>query len=301
MNTTTQDLPLVLIVDDDTHMTDFLAVTFAGTARTVIAHTGDAALSAARTQEPDLVLLDVQMGGLDGLDVIAELKADTSLQHVPVIFITGESMVEIESECLEAGAVDYVAKPVNPRVLVARARTHVLLKRQADTLSDLAYRDGLTGALNRRSFMHALENECARSVRSEAPLSLLLLDVDHFKAYNDIYGHLAGDDALKSVVSAITDSACRPTDLVCRYGGEEFAVLLPGTDIDGAKLVAQRVVAAVKDLSITHRGSTTAPVVTVSVGVAGLTGGMVEASALTTAADAALYRAKSEGRGRTAA
>ena len=291
--------PRLLVVDDQAIQIQVLYRALAPDCQVLMATSGEAALRLCHERPPDLVLLDVEMPGMDGFEVLRRLKADPLTQALPVIFVTGHTDNEVESRCLEAGAVDYISKPINPRVVRSRVKTHLTLKFQSDLLRDMVFIDPLTSSYNRRYFDQRLAVEWARTRRSGSPLSLLMIDVDHFKAYNDHYGHPAGDEALRAVVQALTRHLQRPGDTVARYGGEEFACLLPETDAQGALLLAQRLVQGVSDLALPHAASSTGPVLTVSVGV----GSAVlpvdgEAQALVDAADAALYRAKREGRAR---
>jgi diguanylate cyclase (GGDEF)-like protein len=197
------------------------------------------------------------------------------------------------------GAVDFIYKPINPNIVRARVKTHITLKTQADLLRDWVYIDGLTNVNNRRYFDERLNSEWNRATRNHTELSLLLLDVDFFKRYNDYYGHQAGDDCLRKVAAAIKSTIKRPTDLVARYGGEEFACLLPDTNLDGALYLAEAIKQAIIALNITHTGSTIIPQVTVSAGVcikpANYQG---SPETLLRRADLQLYNAKESGRNR---
>jgi diguanylate cyclase (GGDEF)-like protein len=286
--------PSILVVDDDPVLTMLIGGILAQTGKIFTARSGDEALPLARRVHPDLILLDVQMPGTDGFDVITEVKGDPALRHIPVIFITGEVLPEIESHCLEAGGADYIAKPVTPRVLLARVRTHLLLKQQSDQLADLSYRDPLTGAVNGPAFQELLAAECARAQAAQRPLSLLLLDVDEFATYNDTYGYPVGDEALSAIVATVTASASGPGHLVGRLGGDRLAVLLPESGPDVAARTADAVVQAVRDLGLRHNGSPRGTL-TVSVGVASST---TEPAPLLAAAQEALNTAKAAGRDR---
>ncbi|MGV1003621.1 MAG: GGDEF domain-containing response regulator [Candidatus Nanopelagicales bacterium] len=255
MTTETFPRPLVVIVDDDPDLVGLLAYALSSWADSVSTTDSSQAVALCRTNQPDLILLDVQMPGLDGFDVINELKHDTTLRHIPVIFITAETFPEVESECLEAGAADYIGKPVNPRVLTARARTHVLLKQQADLLGELALRDQLTGTMSHRAFADRLRGECARAARTHSALSLVLVDIGELAAYNRTYGHVAGDDLLRAVASQVTAAVDQSTDVVARHGGGQFAVLLPDTGAARAAALAERIAAAVAQLGIRHAGA----------------------------------------------
>ncbi len=289
--------PTILVVDDDPVLTMLIGGILAKTGKIFTARSGDEGLRLARRENPDLILLDVQMPGQDGFDVISELKMDPSLRHIPVIFITGEVIPEIESHCLEAGAADYIAKPVTPRVLLARARTHLLLKQQADMLADLSYRDPLTQAINSGAFHDRCAEECARAAAHHRAVSLLVVDIDQLNAYNQTYGYAAGDDVLIAVVKTTQAQAQHPGDVVARISGERLGVLLPETDAAQAAAIADGICAGVRTLNLRHSKSTAADVVTVSIGVA-TARNATSSSALLSAASQALHIAKSTGANR---
>lgn len=291
--------PRLLVVDDQAIQIQVLYRALAPDCQVLMATSGEAALRLCQERLPDLVLLDVEMPGMDGFEVLRRLKADGLTRELPVIFVTGHTSDDVEARCLEAGGVDFISKPIHPRVVRSRVKTHLLLKFQSDLLRDMVFIDPLTNSYNRRYFDERLTMEWARARRSGAPLSLLMIDVDHFKAYNDHYGHPAGDQALREVVRALTRHLQRPGDTVARYGGEEFACLLPETDHAAALMLAARLELGVRELGLPHAHSSAASVVTVSVGV-GTASPALEADAqwLVQEADAALYRAKHGGRGR---
>jgi len=296
------NLPCVLIVDDQPINVQALYRIFAPDHRVLMATSGAKALSLCKDDPPDLVLLDVVMPGMDGHEVCARLKADAATRNIPVIFVTAHTDAEQETKGLGVGAVDFIAKPFNPAVVRARVKTHLTLKAQSDLLRQMVFIDGLTGVANRRCFDERLATEWRRAARHSRPLALLMLDVDHFKRFNDRYGHQAGDDCLRRVASAIRSALLRPGDLVARYGGEEFACVLPETDLDGALTVANGIEQRVRALQIEHADSDVCNVVSLSVGVAACTpepeGDPMRLLAL---ADAQLYRAKHTGRGRSCA
>ncbi len=289
--------PTILVVDDDPVLTMLIGGILAKTGKIFTARSGDEGLRLARRENPDLILLDVQMPGQDGFDVISELKMDPALRHIPVIFITGEVIPEIESHCLEAGAADYIAKPVTPRVLQARARTHLLLKQQADMLADLSYLDPLTGAMNGGAFEERFASEVSRAAAHHRPVSVLVVDVDQLDAYNQTYGYAAGDDVLVKVVRAVAGQANRPGDVVARVTGERLVVLLPETDAAEAARTGDRVRDAVQGLGLRHGKSTVADVVTVGIGAATAVNPSTPA-ALLEAAESALRTSKAAGSNR---
>lgn len=287
--------PTILVVDDSPTITTLFTQLLADTGTVIVANNGADGLRLARSEMPDLILLDVSMPGQDGFDVISELKTDPNVRHIPVMFITGEVLPEIESHCLEAGAADYIAKPVTPRVLKARSRTHLLLKQQADMLAELSFRDLLTGALNRISFDERLESESARAAATARPLALLLVGLDDLAGYGDVYGHLAGEDVLVSVADALRPLAARPGAILARTAPDEFAVLLPETTFAEAVQLADPVPATVRGLAIRYERAP-AGVVTASVSAAGADAPAGDAGAgLLSAAQERLARARTAG------
>ncbi|SEP79121.1 diguanylate cyclase (GGDEF) domain-containing protein [Ectothiorhodospira magna] len=293
----------ILIVDDQPANIHALANLLNGDYRILTATTAARALTlAGRDGGPDLILLDILMPDMDGYELCYRLKEDERTRHIPVIFVTALDHDAHEEKGFDLGAADYISKPFNPAIVRARVRNQVNLKRKTDLLERIALRDGLTEIPNRRQFDARLAEEWARLSRrpGSSPLSLLMIDVDHFKAYNDHYGHGAGDTALRRVAQALEGSLSRPADLVARYGGEEFVALLPETDLVGARHVGATMLAAVARLRIPHGHSTASPCLSISIGVATHDGESPQPSveALKQAADQALYRAKIQGRNR---
>ena len=290
--------PRLLVVDDQPINIQTLYQIFHADHEVFVATSGEQALAFCRGNPlPDLILLDVVMPGLDGLAVCQQLKADPVLANIPVIFVTACMDPADETRALEAGGVDFITKPVNPMVVRARVKTHLTLKAQGDFLRSLVFIDGLTGVANRRRFDEALLSEWRQCQRAGTPLALLMIDIDHFKRYNDHYGHPTGDACLQQVAAVLKAAMQRACDLVARYGGEEFVCLLPGCDQAPALAKAQALQAALAAQGIAHEASPTAAWVTLSIGVAVAqpqAGG--SPAALVAAADAALYSAKHRGR-----
>lgn len=290
--------PRLLVVDDQPINIQTLYQIFHADHEVFVATSGEQALAFCRGNPlPDLILLDVVMPGLDGLAVCQQLKADPVLANIPVIFVTACMDPADETRALEAGGVDFITKPVNPMVVRARVKTHLTLKAQGDFLRSLVFIDGLTGVANRRRFDEALLSEWRQCQRAGTPLALLMIDIDHFKRYNDHYGHPTGDACLQQVAAVLKAAMQRACDLVARYGGEEFVCLLPGCDQAPALAKAQALQAALAAQGIAHDASPTAAWVTLSIGVAVAqpqAGG--SPAALVAAADAALYSAKHRGR-----
>jgi len=297
---TEQRLPRLLVVDDQPANIQALYQAFSADHQVLMATGGEQALKLAATQQPDLVLLDVVMPGMDGHEVCRRLKADAATRDIPMIFVTAHSDEAAETQGLALGAVDFISKPINPPIVRARVKTHLTLKAQADLLRQWVYVDGLTGVRNRRGFDEQLATESGRAAREGTALSVILLDVDFFKRYNDHYGHQAGDACLRAVAGFLRQAVKRPGDLVARYGGEEFACLLPGTALEGALAFARQLGAGVEALGLEHAQSPVSAVVTVSLGVCTATGRPPgNAEALLRAADAQLYAAKAAGRNRS--
>jgi diguanylate cyclase (GGDEF)-like protein len=298
------DLQDILLVDDDPGAIQTLRGILGSLARLRFATNGKDALRLAQECIPDLVLLDAEMPGMTGFQLLAALKSEAALSDIPVVFITGHAEPAFEVSALELGAADFIAKPFRAASVLARVRTHLRMKRMADELRRAATIDPLTGVANRRLFDSTLTHEWLRARRTADPLSLLLIDVDHFKQYNDRYGHLPGDDCLRRVAHALAQTCQRPADLVARYGGEEFMVLLPLTPRAGADHVARRLHDAIRSLGSEHADGV-GGAVTVSVGIACHDGASpcataahenCRASDLVLAADSALYDAKHAGR-----
>ena len=289
--------PRLLVVDDQRANIQALFQAFQADHKVLMATSGEQALALCRSQAPDLVLLDVVMPGMDGFEVCRQLKADEATKDIPVIFVTGHNDEEAETRGLDVGAVDFISKPINPRIVRARVKTHLTMARQADLLRQWVYIDGLTGVYNRRHFDEHLHSEWDRAARLGAPLSVGLVDVDLFKRYNDHYGHQAGDECLRRVAAVMKASLLRPTDIVARYGGEEFGLLLPDTDAAGALHLASQIREGLLRAHIEHAASSVGPLLTISVGLCTWTQGVAgSTAALLKAADAQLYLAKSRGR-----
>ena len=264
-----------------------------------IATSGAEGLALAGQSAPDLILLDVMMPEMDGFETCRRLKADPLTRDIPVIFVTALNSPEDETLGLEAGAVDFISKPLHSAVVRARVRTHITLKRQADRLRSMSFIDGLTGIANRRQFDEALLREWRACLRTGTSLALTMIDIDHFKQFNDTYGHPAGDACLRAIAGILDGAMNRSHDLIARYGGEEFVCLLPDINLTGAQVKAEQLRQAVQSLSIVHKTSSTAPVVTISLGLAHFVPtDKLTPEQLVAAADAQLYTAKHAGRNR---
>lgn len=290
--------PKLLIVDDQPTNIRVLHELFREDFDVFMATSGEQAITVCQAQQPDLILLDVVMEGMDGYEVCRRLKAGPQTQGIPIIFITAQQQESEELLGLELGAVDFISKPINPVIVKARVRTHLTLKLQSDLLRSMAMMDGLTGVANRRKFDEDISADWRQCFRAKAAVTDLG-GCRFFKRYNDRYGHQAGDGCLRSVARALSETVGRPYDLVARYGGEEFVCVLPKTDLSGAVEIAQRMQERVRALGIEHAASDVDRVVTISLGVATLIPAVdLEYQALVEAADKQLYKAKSAGRGR---
>ena len=287
----------LLIVDDEKQNRLLLTELFGTTYKIIQAKNGVQALEKARQHRPDLILLDVLMPEMDGMDVLRELKRDDATRLIPVIFITALDSATDEENGLNLGAVDYISKPFHPPIVRVRVRNQLQLVHQQRLLEQLASLDGLTGIPNRRQFDATLLKEWHRCQRNQQPLSLIVADVDFFKKYNDALGHAAGDRVLQEVAATLRQAARRPGDLVARYGGEEFVLLLPKTNATSAQALAEGLQQLLHSKALPHPDSSLGPWLTMSMGgntiVPSTTALDPEFFAL---ADAALYRAKHQGR-----
>ena len=259
--------------------------------------------------KPDLVLLDVNMPNMDGYQCARHIRKNCQQGNlwIPIIFLSAEVTDDAIVKGIDSGGDDYLLKPITLKVLSAKLRAMARIANMRKELEDasahlkrLSLVDGLTQLYNRRHFDEALELEWSRSNRSQAPLSLIICDIDHFKAFNDNYGHVAGDDALVKASKTIIETLKRPSDMPARYGGEEFVVILPDTPTVGAMIVAEKLRTAMNTLTIPHAFSNAANIVTMSFGVSTYYPNQTKASyvELVKSADRGLYRAKKNGRNR---
>ena len=277
-----------------------------------------AAVETAVKMKPTVILQDLVMPGIDGFALIQAYRAQESLKPVPVIVLSAKEDPKLKAHSFAVGANDYVVKVPDQIELLARVRYHSsghisrlqrdeafrFLRESQQRLADanielqkLAALDGLTGIANRRRFDEVLPVEWQRGQRERKPLSLLMCDIDCFKHHNDTFGHQAGDMCLKKTAAILTEHLKRPADLAVRYGGEEFAIVLPDTDAAGAMQVAEACRAHLAALAIENTGSASGDVVTMSIGVATVVPGPDSSVAeLMSRADKALYAAKSDGR-----
>lgn len=310
----------ILLVDDQPEQIDMIKSALNKFLSVKVAIRGDLALKIACGGGVDLILLDVEMPNMDGYEVCRQLKAHPATQNIPVIFLTGKGGQDDEAIGLALGAVDFIRKPSSPEVVLTRCRNTISyhrikedLRRKNEelaekngqlmalnkTLEDLVIIDGLTGIPNRRRFDEYLIQEWNRALRDQSPISLIVIDIDYFKPFNDHYGHGAGDECLKKVAQTLAASMVRATDLMARYGGEEFVCILPKTDEAGLVVVGNQLRENIAALAIPHEYSKVADHITVSLGGASLTPSPeILPYLLVGQADARLYKAKAAGRNR---
>ncbi len=317
-----------LVVDDERDILALISLllTTAGYADVVEAASAEEAYAYLRLAEPGraavdvgLVLMDMTLPGDDGTAAVARIRADPRYSDLPMIMVTARGEDASLQRAFDAGVTDYIRKPFGRVEFLARVRAAAALKQELDqrkarerdlmrtaeqlqatqrVLERLSLSDGLTGLANRRCFDDTLSREWERALRDFTPVGLVMCDLDYFKAYNDSYGHPAGDQVLRSVAQALEGAIHRTADLAARYGGEEFVMLLPETDAEGARVVAELAREGVQALALPHREGP-AGVVTVSMGVAAMRPSHgARAEQLVADADAALYRAKQQGRNR---
>lgn len=281
---------LVLVVDDMLTNREILAACLSDEFAVITAKDGYECLKLAR-KIPDLILLDINMPGLNGFEVCHQLKSNHVTAIIPVIFVTAMGEQVDEEHGLQVGAVDYITKPIQPSIVMARSRTHITLKQQTDKLRDMAIHDQLTGLYNRYYLLEIAEQKVSRANRNKEAFSLLIIDIDFFKKINDKYGHHQGDKVLQQV-SARLQKKLRREDILTRYGGEEFIALLDDCKLPHAQQKAEQLRTIIENTVIN------AIKATVSIGVAEFRVKQENFSQLIERADAALYQAKAQGRNR---
>lgn len=290
----------MLLVEDDPELARLVELALEELdAELAVATSAEQAFEDCARTPFDLLLIDCGLPGVSGLELGRALLQDRAEPAPALVYITASTDPGLEARCWEAGAVDFVPKPLQLHTLARRVGAHLRLKIQTDLLRELAFKDPLTQLPNRRYLFERIESELGRSRRLDAPLSLLMIDIDRFKAYNDHYGHVAGDECLQRIAAALRAAALRPSDLVARIGGEEFAALLPDTPAGNARTVGERMRQAVLGLDLPHAPGCGLDRVSVSIGIATVDLGRGEdLRGWINRTDACLYRAKELGRNR---
>ena len=290
--------PTLLIVDDSPVTIKALSEILKDEYRVLGAASGKKGIEiACGNNPPDLILLDIIMPEMDGYEICHKLKSDELTKKIPVIFVTSRSEPEEEEKGFLIGASDYIIKPFKPAVVRVRVRNQINSNMYLKMVEAHAREDTLTGIANRRIYDEMFVKIWKQCVREEEYISLIMIDADYFKLYNDHYGHGAGDECLRKIAQVLKTSANRPFDIAARYGGEEFAIILLNTDLDGAQFIADKIIRSIRDLKIPHEYSSAAPVVTVSAGFASIKPTRSDSpEEFAQCADRALYKAKSAGR-----
>jgi diguanylate cyclase (GGDEF)-like protein len=291
----------LLIIDDDVVNTFSLSSLFAKTFNIETAQDGKAALQIIMLKDIDLVLSVVNLPIISGQELCAFVKNSQLTAYIPVIFLTDKPSLDEEEECLAVGAADYINRNTRPNILVSRVANLMTMVAQHKRLAEASCTDGLTGLANRMQLDTMLNKEWYAAERGSHSVAALIIDIDNFKLFNDEFGHLEGDKCLKIIASVIASSKRRDRDFAARYGGEEFVLLLPFTDLKGAKQVAQELIQNVQNRSIIAAKNASHPFVTISVGISAF-GPTQGKNAVTTPidllnkADVNLYKAKQAGR-----
>lgn len=288
----------VLIIDDDPNIIKLIAESFKHDFSVHFATSGATGLDLAISKKPDVILLDVKLPDVHGYELIRQLKNNPQTHDIPVMFVSSMCSVNEQEVGFKIGAIDYVVKPIEIPLLKMRVRTHAKIRQQALMLEQLAATDSLTNIANRRKFDEVLSHELDRARREKTSLSLLFIDVDNFKAYNDNYGHGKGDECLVAVSKLFKQTVHRPGDFLARIGGEEFAIILSDTNETGACKLCDDIKQGLQDLCLPHAYSDVAQHVTVSIGVTVVEGEnhAQDAKQVCAGADSALYYVKENGR-----
>ncbi len=284
------DRPIVLIVDDVPLNIQILVDCLKDKYQLKIASDGARCLELIHNNlEPDLILLDIEMPGMDGYEVCRELKNNSLTRNIPVIFVTANDQDADEEKGLQLGAVDYITKPIRPLIVAARVKTHITLKQQRDQLLSIATHDQLTGLYNRHYLFDSASKKIANAIRHKIPLSLVMMDIDHFKNINDQHGHPTGDAVLQKVATLL-NAHCRKEDVVARFGGEEFILLFDYTSRDNARNKTEQL------RELIEQSQPESLRVTMSFGVVQLNPEEDNIDVMISRADKALYIAKESGR-----
>lgn len=291
--------PRILVIDDSPEVAKLLYSLLSDMAEISVAGSGQRGIDLAVSLHPTLILLDFQLPDMNGITVCDLLKHDPLLESIPVMMLTAKCDAETEISALEAGAVDFLTKPLQTQIVRARVSSQLALRRLTLQLQELANVDSLTGLYNRRYFDAALRAELARVMRYGGELTLAMIDIDHFKDYGNHLGHVQAEICLRRVAQALAEAMLRPGAVLTRYGGEKFALIAPGTGAAGAASLGERLRLRVLQLALSHPHSMASEYVTVSVGLASWQGGKSDDPlALLALADSALYLAQRHGRNR---
>ncbi|MCL2202704.1 MAG: diguanylate cyclase [Defluviitaleaceae bacterium] len=292
----------ILIIDDEEKNIVALSQILEDDYILYVESNGVAGIKTAWEHKPDLILLDVVLPEMNGFEIITALKYNEATRDIPVIFITGLNDTQYEEKGFKLGAADYINKPFSWAVVKLRVRNHMQIVNQMRINSHLSITDELTGIGNRRFFYSRLEQEWLRALRQKTPLGFMMLDIDNFKPYNDRHGHMQGDRALKAVAQALKDSLPRAIDKCARWGGEEFAVILPETNLPGTRTVAERVRANAEKLQLPlDEGTITTLSVSIGIHSAIPQGENYTLKQFVQDTDKALYHAKHNGRNQAVA
>ena len=291
----------LLIIDEDVDSINLLTSLFAKAFNIEIAQDGKSALQSIMHKDIDLVLSVVNTPIISGQELCTFVKNSQLTAHIPVMFLTEEPSLDEEEECLAMGAVDYIDKKTRPSILIYRVTNLMTMVAQNKKLAQVSCTDGLTGLANRMQLDTMLNKEWYAAVRGHHSVAALIIDIDHFKLFNDEFGHLEGDNCLKIIATIIASSKRRERDFAARYGGDEFVLLLPFTDLKGAKQVAQELIQNVQDRNIQSAKKASYPVVTISVGISAFSpthkkNAVVNPIDLIGKADIHLFKAKQAGR-----
>jgi len=286
----------ILVVDDEKMNIISLAHFLKPQYEIIVAVDGASALEAAEKHLPDIILLDIIMPDMNGFDVLVKLKDSAATMNIPVIFITGLNSAADEEKGLSLGAVDYITKPFNKTIVKARIKTHLKMVDYIHTIERLCMLDALTGLSNRRGFDTRMDVEWRRAYREKEPLGLIMLDIDNFKMYNDTHGHPQGDILLQTIAEVINKALKRSTDVASRWGGEEFMILLPNTDMEGTINIAEQIRLNIMGTTVPcANGASTS--ITVSCGAVSIIPGEgSSAASFVDEVDKLLYTAKKNGK-----
>lgn len=293
----------LLVVDADTQQIAALRTMFSHEYNIEVVQDGKEAANTAFDRDIDLILCAVNSPNISGPELCALVKNNPITCHIPIILLADDASPEEEQMCLEIGAIDYIRRKALPQILHSRVRNHMILVEHQKMLEHVSSTDGLTGLANRMQLDTTLNRVWHAAIRAGHSIGLLMIDIDHFKFYNDEFGHIQGDECLKMVASTIAKCKCRDEDFAARYGGEEFVLLLPYTTLDGATKVAKQLLKNVRQLNIPAAARTEADRVTVSVGVAAMSPKFdpvqnISPMELINQADMQLFKAKRSGRDR---